>query len=123
MERRSLPPSDSFAARFDSLMKEKRLGVREAARIAKLPSSTIMGWKTGRAPRDFVALKRLAKALGTTLSFLLTGENDSAANDALVRGEVVFEGYAYVKIQRLGPRASKTKSELATSSIEIIPAR
>jgi transcriptional regulator with XRE-family HTH domain len=57
-------------------MQKKEMGVREAARIAGVGPSTIVSWRSGALPEDYLAVKRLAKALGTTLGFLLTGEED-----------------------------------------------
>lgn len=94
-----------------SRMTEKKMGVREAARIAKVSPSTISGWRSGAVPDDFAAVRRLAEALGISLSFLLTGEDDSRRRapppclaEVFQDGEVVFDGYAKIVIQRLVPR-------------------
>lgn len=106
-----------FGRLLASLMNEKNIGVREAARIAEVGPSTIVSWRGGALPEDYRAVKKLAAALGTTLGFLLTGEDDSrpSASPVLVAevfndGGTLFDGYAKITIQRLVPRhAEKEK--------------
>lgn len=83
--------------------------VREAAEFAGVPSSTIQGWREGSAPTDFGAVRKLARRLGVTLSFLLTGQEDASNSAATVEqvfqdGGSLFDGYLEVKIKRLIPR-------------------
>lgn len=105
-------PVVPFAKRLNLLMEEKSIGVREAARLAGVGPSTIMSWKSGSLPEDYLAVKRLAEALGTTMSFILTGENDSRSDHVSISevfddGGTLFDGYAKVTIQRLIPRKKK----------------
>lgn len=100
-----------FAKILTKLMEEKGLKVREAARIAEVGPSTIVSWRSGALPEDYSAVKRLAKHLGVTLSFILTGEDDSRPDGAPVTvaevfddGGMLFDGYAKITIQRLVPR-------------------
>jgi transcriptional regulator with XRE-family HTH domain len=82
--------------------------VREAARIARVGSSTITSWRAGAHPMDLLAVRRLAEALGVSFSFLLTGEADrrepSTSVAALFEEREVFAGYARVTIHELVPR-------------------
>ena len=105
-----------FSKILTTLMKEKGLGVREAARIAEVGPSTIVSWRSGALPEDYSAVKRLARALGTTLGYLLTGEDDSRPKDSLPGisevfedGGAIFDGYAKITIQRLLPKSPNRK--------------
>lgn len=107
-----------FASVLSALLKERGIGVREAARIAGCAPSTITGWTGGTIPDDFIAVKRLAKALGCSFSFLLTGEEDQRDKTAPTSiaevfddGGLIFDGYAKIQIQRLVPRTQKRKVE------------
>ncbi|MFN7903770.1 MAG: helix-turn-helix domain-containing protein [Pseudobdellovibrionaceae bacterium] len=108
---------NSFAKTLSNILDEKHLGVREAARMAGVGPSTIMSWRSGALPEDYFAVKKLAKALGTTMSFLLTGENDSRPEGAPLISEVfelgdeLFDGYAKITIQRLVPKNKKGETK------------
>jgi transcriptional regulator with XRE-family HTH domain len=103
-----------FTQLLNSCLAERKIGVREAARIAGVPQSTVMSWKSGAHPHDFVAVKRLAEKLGTTLSFLLTGEDDSrpkgetpTITEVFADGGMIFDGFAKITVQRLLPKEPK----------------
>lgn len=109
-KRRPRAPT-SFGKTLTSLMSERNISVREAARLAGVGASTIVSWRSGALPEDFRAVKALAKILGTTMSFLLTGEDDSRPNsnplaisEVFEDGGELFDGYAKITIQRLHPR-------------------
>ena len=90
-------------------MKEKKITVREAANIAGVAKSTIDNWRSGAMPEDFLAVKKLAKALNVSFSFLLTGQDeDSELSPSITQvfedGPDFFEGYAHITIKRLIPR-------------------
>jgi transcriptional regulator with XRE-family HTH domain len=95
------------------LMEEKQIGVREAAKHAGVAPSTVVSWRSGSLPEDFMAVKRLAKALNVSLSFLLTGEEDAKADGipAIAQvfndGGTMFDGYAKIHIQRLIPKGTE----------------
>jgi transcriptional regulator with XRE-family HTH domain len=99
-------------------MRDRELGVRAAAKAAGVSPSTIVSWRAGAAPEDFAAVKRLAVALGTTLSWLLTGEDDArpagvapVAAECFEDGGPLFDGYAKITIQRLIPKWRNGGSE------------
>lgn len=103
-----------FSKILRRLMSEKNMSIREAAKIAKVASSTIDNWRGGALPEDYSAVKRLAKGLDVSLSFILTGEDDSPEKDhvptiteAFEDGGALFDGYAKITIQRLIPRKAK----------------
>ena len=96
-------------------MEQNSLTVREAAEVAGVSPSTIQGWREGSRPTDFDAARLLAKRLGVTLSFLLTGSDDDEVSTPSVEqvfqdGGSVFDGYLEVQIKRLIPRKSKKNS-------------
>jgi transcriptional regulator with XRE-family HTH domain len=99
-----------FAKNLRALMAEKKITVRKAADIAGVGVSTIDNWRSGALPEDYAAVKLLAHRLGVSFSFLLTGEDDSAAERLPSIAEVfddagsLFDGYAKITIQRLVPR-------------------
>lgn len=106
--------SKPFSKVLDNLLQERGLGIREAARLASVAPSTIMDWRTGSTPSDYLAVKKLAHGLGVSLEFLLTGEDGNsvrtkipAVYEVFDHGEVVFEGYAKVKVQRLVEKKGK----------------
>jgi transcriptional regulator with XRE-family HTH domain len=108
MKSRRSGPARPFQKILEALMREKGVGVREAAKLAGVGPSTVMSWKSGSAPADYVAVKRLANALGTTLCFLLTGEKDvppegtrAPLSEVLRADGLLYDGYAKVTIEKL----------------------
>ncbi len=89
----------------------KGVTVKEAGRIAGVGTSKIQAWRTGTQPTDFKAVRQLARALGTSFSFLLTGEDDTRPEgetpiaEVLKDGGMIFDGICQVTIKRLVPRA------------------
>lgn len=103
-----------FARILIELMAERSMSVREAARIAGVAPSTITSWRSNAKPEDFIAVRKLAHALGVTMSYLLTGEDDSrpsgqpaAISEVFVDGGALFDGFAKITIQRLIPKTTK----------------
>jgi transcriptional regulator with XRE-family HTH domain len=92
------------------LMDEKGMSIREAAKIAGVGHSTISSWRSGASPDNFVAVMKLAKALGVTFSYLLTGIDESRPNnppnvsEVFNEGDFLFDGFAKITIQRLIPK-------------------
>lgn len=92
------------------LMVRRQLSVRQAAKIAGVPASTLSNWRTGATPEDYLALRRLADHLGVTLGYLLTGQPDlplaSSVGDEGYEA-LVFEGYARILVQsKINPATS-----------------
>lgn len=96
-----------FARNLNDLMKEHGMTVREAAKVANVAVSTIQNWRSGSSPNDYVAVRKLAQALNTTLGWLLTGEHDSQGPGQLRIDDVIheerpfFSGYAYITVNRI----------------------
>lgn len=100
-----------FAKILRALMIEKKMSVRTAAEIAGVGTSTIDNWRAGALPEDYVAVKRLSKSLGVSLSFILTGEDEirdlnspPSLTEVFDDGGAIFDGFAKITIQRLIPR-------------------
>jgi len=106
-----IPP---FAKTLRSLMTEKGISVRRAAESAGVATSTVDDWRAGTTPADYLAVKRLARALGVSFSFLLTGEDEenrapTTVTEVFSDGGILFDGYAKISIQRLVPRNGSGK--------------
>lgn len=94
-----------FAKNLTNIMKERGITVRSAAKLAGVGPSTIDNWRSGAAPENFLAVKKLAKELGISFSALLTGEAEHETKPSITeifddRG-LWFDGYAHVTIRRL----------------------
>ena len=95
----------SIATRLDKLIKDNGTTIAEVARDTGIPKSTLHSWTAGAAPKDFDAAKRLAEALGVSLSYLLTGQCEREAGATRPSSlEIVghgFHGIAEIKIERV----------------------
>ena len=95
-------------------MKERSLTMREVAKMAGISPSTVNDWQSGSTPENYLAVKKLAKQLDVSFSFLLTGEEEfksenkqPAIAEVFDDGGALFDGYAKITIQRLLPRKPK----------------
>lgn len=111
MKKRKRSGPTPFSKILRALMTEKEVSVREAAELAGVGISTVDNWRSGALPEDYSAVKRLAKSLGVSMEFLLTGEEDKFDGNHLPSvtavfqdGGALFDGYAKITIQRLIPR-------------------
>lgn len=94
--------------------------VSQAARIAEVSPSNITDWRAGRAPTDFAAIRRLSKALGVSMTFLLTGDNENEIDGNQINaptvtqifkdGGLLYDGFARVTIQKLTLRTQPLDS-------------
>ncbi len=101
-----------FAERLNGLMKERNMTVREAAKASGVAISTLQNWRAGQTPSNFMAIRKLANHLGTTLSFLLTGEHDesngaNSITEVLQDDGEMLRGIFQIEIRRLIPRPSR----------------
>lgn len=114
-KRRSTP--SVFSKNLTSLMEEKKMTLKKASQIAGVGISTNNSWRSGALPEDYNVVKKLAKFLGVSLSFILTGEDDSrssgppAINEVFQKGDELFNGYALIKVLKLIPRSDKNEFE------------
>ena len=106
---------DTFANRLIALMDEQDITIRELAEFVSISPSTLNNWRSGVQPTSYSKVKLLAKKLGVSFEFLLTGADESNATNGNSITEIfqdggnVFEGYLEVKIKRLIPRKPITK--------------
>jgi transcriptional regulator with XRE-family HTH domain len=109
MGRQRKSSSGSFTKILIQLMQEKGMSVRMAAETAGVPASTVNSWRSGSSPTDFEAIRRLAKGLGVSFEFLLTGKSGITPNEITIaeifeEESPFFDGYARISIRRLVPR-------------------
>lgn len=100
--------TDHWGKRLSQILKEKKLSIRQAARICGVSHSVIDSWTGGAAPNDLMAVKRLCDHVSCSFSWILTGEpekNSSQPPLAELFEEVkYFDGLARIRIDRLIPR-------------------
>lgn len=110
MGRKSKNAIPAFTKILIKLMDEKNISIRDAAKLAGVGHSTISSWRSGAAPDNFEAVMKLAKGLGVTFSYLLTGEDDTrpdnppSVSEVFSEGDFLFDGFAKITIQRLIPK-------------------
>lgn len=116
MVRKAKPKDMTFAKNLQRLMAERNVGVRELAKAVGCSPANISDYRQGVIPSDFALVRRIAKKLGVTMSFLLTGEDDSRPVDSMLAvaevfddGGPLFDGYARITIQRLVPKSDRKK--------------
>lgn len=87
------------------------MSLRQAASIAGVAPSTIDDWRAGALHEDYTAVRRLANALGVSLSIILTGEEEvrgpayfPSVTEVFEDGGAIFDRYAKITIKRLIPR-------------------
>ena len=100
-----------FAKNLNRLMAEKKITVEKASQVANVSKSNIVSWRSGVAPTNFEAVKKLAELFGVSFSFLLTGVEESSSDKKIAtvtevfkEGDLLFDGFAKITIQRLIPR-------------------
>jgi len=104
-----------FGRLLTSLMKESKMTVKEASKVAGVSQSTISDWRAGATLEDYFSVQKLANELGVSLSFILTGKDDVVENETpsisevFEEGDYLFNGYAEIVIKRLIPRKNNTK--------------
>lgn len=114
-----------FSANLCASMEGKGMSVRQAAKAAGVSVSTIQSWRTGSSPNDYLAVRRLAVALGTTLTWLLTGEYEplmpfDAQDQRLARdARPFFSGYAYITVHKM--KKPEEESSDPSESLESSP--
>jgi transcriptional regulator with XRE-family HTH domain len=98
-----------FSKILCDLMDKRGVKISEAAKVAGVSISTISDWKTGSTPQDMFAVKKLAKHLGVSLEYLLTGEDtqnqsyveNKKLEDLFEIGDSLYEGIAKISIQKI----------------------
>ena len=106
-----------FSKILRSLLAERKMKIREAARIAGVAPSTISAWCADGRPENFTAVKKLAKALGVSFTYLLTGEEDESRSanaiptitEVFDEGTELYNGYARIVMIQMVPKATEKK--------------
>jgi transcriptional regulator with XRE-family HTH domain len=78
----STKPSDLFPARLKFAREMRNMNQEQLAGAAKLQSSAISHFETGKRKPSFDNLKRLADALGVTTDYLLGRTDDPEGHGA-----------------------------------------
>lgn len=83
----------SFAKNLQSLLAERAISQRAAAQIAQVQPSVLSGWLTGAQAGDPLAVQRLARGLGCSFEWLLTGSESQLEAGKISMAEL-FESEA-----------------------------
>lgn len=103
-----------WGLRLSSVLMEKKVSKRQAAKAAGVAASVIDSWVGGATPGDLKAIKRLCDSLAVSFVWLLTGDDDSRARPTMVEmfdTVPYFDGYARIKIDRLIPRKKNNDND------------
>jgi transcriptional regulator with XRE-family HTH domain len=65
-----------FSKMLRKLLKDRSITQKQAASLAGVTESVLSDWISGCAPQNLIAVRRLAKSLGVSVSYLLFGESD-----------------------------------------------
>jgi len=108
---------ENFSRRLVRLMTDEELTVREAAKVAGVAASTIQNWRSGTLPGgDYDAVRKLALRLGVSMSYLLTGLDDTphtlppVIQDVLTDSGESWKGIFEISVKKL-VRAKNLKAE------------
>lgn len=64
-----------FAKNLERVLGERGISQRAAAELAQVQPSVLAGWLSGSQANDPLAIQRLAKGLGCSFEWLLTGSD------------------------------------------------
>lgn len=99
--------NDNWGHRLLSVLSEKKLSKRQAAKIAGVAPSVMDSWAGGSTPADLKAIKKLCDSLRISFVWLLTGDIESSTQPTMTElfdTVPYFDGYARIRIDRLIPR-------------------
>jgi transcriptional regulator with XRE-family HTH domain len=89
---------EHWGKRLSSILEEKEISQRKAAKIAGVGKSVVNGWTTGVSPSNLAAVHRLCEALGVSFVWLLVGTEPNHESKLKIIGdfdkEFCFDGYA-----------------------------
>ena len=92
---------------LEKFLKDRKISARELARQTGIPQSTINNFLVGKGPHKPEQVLTLAKYFGTSMEFLLFGEDTKTPTLDDVFTEGIFEGWLKVKIERAIPNKRK----------------
>ena len=108
--------TEDFGRRLTRLMTEHGIALRQLARTAKCPVSSLQHWRSGVVPSDFDCIKRLASALGVSFSYLLIGENDASE-------PMFLEGVIEIQFKNLRLDSNENAQHLKSGEVINVHAR
>ncbi|AHI07277.1 hypothetical protein BDW_13885 [Bdellovibrio bacteriovorus W] len=95
----------AFGRVLSSIMKEKKLSLKQIANMAGVSISVVSDWTAGNVPRDLEAVFKLSSALDVEFSMLLLGrieeKKQSAVLKHLLTEEDLFDGFLRVNIKKV----------------------
>lgn len=101
---------NKWGERLGASLAEKKVGLRQAAKIAGVSSSVLHSWVHGRNPTDLLAVKRLCDELDFDFTWILTGQfskgREAPSLAEIYEEQPYFDGLARIRIDRLIPRKS-----------------
>lgn len=96
------------------LMQAQKISIRDLAKIAEVPHSTLSSWLQGSNPDNFPALKKIADHFSVSLTYLLLRQEDKISAKKIPpitavfeQGHTLFSGYAKIHIETLLPKGKK----------------
>lgn len=99
-----MPSKSPFTKNLVSLLDERNLSLRAAAQMAGVAQSVMAGWAAGAQPTNMMAIHRLAKALGVSFEWLLTGIRSTENNPDFDLSEWFEEEDGFSGLYRLEAR-------------------
>lgn len=82
------------------LMKERKLTFKKLGQLSNVPASTIKTWSAGVEPKSLSHARKVARALGVSVEYLVFGEssNQTPAMNELLTTQL-FSGWCKVTIE------------------------
>ena len=93
------------------LIEAKGAPARQVAREVGIPQSTLNNYLSGRGPTNPAQIHALAQYFGTSMEFLLFGEDTRPPTLDEVFTQGIFDGWLRVKIERAIPSKRKAGSD------------
>jgi len=86
---------------FSSIVKERRLTLKEISQETGVPATTLAEWQVNRTPKNPNQVRAVAKFLGVSLHFLLFGEEDQEEPIQKILKEDFFTGTFEITVKRV----------------------
>lgn len=84
-----------------SLLKARRMTLKEVSRATGVPSSTLSEWLNNRSPKNPEQTRKVAQYMGVSLHYLLFGEEDAQEPIQKILKEDFFQGTFEISIKRV----------------------
>lgn len=92
---------------LEKLIRDRKISARELSRQTNIPQSTINNFLMGKGSHKPEQILAMAQYFGTSMEFLLFGEDSRPPTLDDVLTEEIFEGWLKVKIERAIPNKRK----------------